>query len=378
MTKEQINIDLYNGLEEKETSTDILEELYAFEINLEDNKINDNFDILENLKLDDSNIWENNNELLSIEQVEEPNTEKKLEKVKIIEDTIDKDIHKVNITEEKISFIKNIKNSTIFLIKYISTSSMIFILLMWITNYSSYKTIALSYLAPEKLDQKQEQLYSAIESNNVSKEETKEEKVNILEQELIEKIKEEQKDWMTKNKTYHSMSKLLFKTEKENINLDIEIAPYENRVVIPKIWKNIPLIDVRKRSVKNVKELEQVFMDELVNWIVRYPWSAIPGKEWNSFIFWHSSNFPWMKWQYNDVFALLDKVVFDDEVIVYYDQKKYIYKIREKRVIRPGEVDILQRNKGKAEITLMTCWPVWTTLNRLIVIWELVEEKNNF
>jgi len=38
---------------------------------------------------------------------------------------------------------------------------------------------------------------------------------------------------------------------------------------------------------------------------------------------------------YNDVFALLDKVVFDDVVIVYYNQKKYTYKIREKKVITP-------------------------------------------
>jgi sortase (surface protein transpeptidase) len=160
---------------------------------------------------------------------------------------------------------------------------------------------------------------------------------------------------------------------KKNINLDIEITPYENRIIIPKIWKNIPLIDIKNRNIKWEKELENIFMKELENGVIRYPWSAKPWKEWNTFIFWHSSNFPWMKWDYNDIFALLDKVVYNDEVIIYYWQKKYVYKIREKKVITPWDVSILERNMKKSELTLMTCRPIWTTLNRLIVVWDLIE-----
>jgi sortase A len=119
--------------------------------------------------------------------------------------------------------------------------------------------------------------------------------------------------------------------------------------------------------------LNNIFMKELEQGIVRYPSSAKPWEDGNSFIFGHSSNFPWMKWDYNDVFSTLDNVAFDDEVIVYYGQKKYTYKIREKKVIAPGDVGVLKRNKNRKEITLMTCWPIGTTLNRLIVTWELVE-----
>jgi sortase A len=64
---------------------------------------------------------------------------------------------------------------------------------------------------------------------------------------------------------------------------------------------------------------------------------------------------------------LLDNVEFDDEIIVYYNQKKYRYIVREKSVITPGDTSILERDKNKSEITLMTCWPIGTTLNRLIV-----------
>ena len=127
------------------------------------------------------------------------------------------------------------------------------------------------------------------------------------------------------------------------------------------------------QQVKDVKELEDVFMKDLEKWVVRYPWSAKPGTNWNAFIFWHSSNFPWMPGEYKDVFALLDKLEFQDEIVVFYNQKKYTYKITEKKVVKPWDVSVLKRDNNKAEITLMTCWPVWTTKNRILVVWQLVE-----
>jgi LPXTG-site transpeptidase (sortase) family protein len=115
-------------------------------------------------------------------------------------------------------------------------------------------------------------------------------------------------------------------------------------------------------------------MKELEDWVVRYPWSSEPWRKWNTFIFGHSSNYPWIKWDYNDVFSLLWQVNLWDEIVSYYWQKKYKYRIIEKKVITPWNVSILKREKNKSELTLMTCWPVWTTINRLIVIWELIEE----
>jgi sortase (surface protein transpeptidase) len=42
-----------------------------------------------------------------------------------------------------------------------------------------------------------------------------------------------------------------------------------------------------------------------------------------------------MKGNFNDVFALLDNVEFGDQIIVYYNQKKYVYTVREKKIVRP-------------------------------------------
>lgn len=165
----------------------------------------------------------------------------------------------------------------------------------------------------------------------------------------------------------HSLA--AFVAKNENGSMDIEITPYENRIVIPKIGKNIPLVDITHTQVSGEDELNDIFMEELEKGVVRYPGSAKPGHEGNSFIFGHSSNFPWIKGAYNDVFALLDKLVADDEIIVYYGQEKFVYKITQKNVIKPGDVSVLKKNTpvGAKEISLMTCWPIGTTLNRLIV-----------
>ena len=228
------------------------------------------------------------------------------------------------------------------------------------TNYSAYSNLVKSYIFKEQLTQKSELLVHSVAASSIQEKAQEEKEID------------EQKD-LQDSTNPHSIKKILHVWEKNDLDLDIEIVPYENRVVIPKIAKNIPLVDIKNKKVENMTQLNDIFMEELENGIIRYPGSAKPGQEWNSFIFGHSSNFPWMEGDYNDVFALLDHVEYNDEIIVYYDQKKYTYKITKKQVITPGDVSVLKWNEDESEITLMTCWPIGTTLNRLIVQWELIE-----
>lgn len=242
----------------------------------------------------------------------------------------------------------------IFFVKYITTSSVIFWVLLVTTNYSAYTNIAKSFVMKDEAKKTTSKLLNSVNAANIT---------NIV----SEKVTEEKKDEKLSIKKYKK------ELDAKDINLDIEIAPYSNRIIIPKMGKNIPLLDVQNKNIDWANELNDIFMKELEKGIIRYPGSAKPGDDWVSFIFGHSSNLPWMKWDYNDVFSTLDSIVYWDEIIVYYGQEKYTYKIREKKVIKPWDVSVLKRNKDKSEISLMTCWPIWTTLNRLIVTWELVK-----
>jgi len=276
-----------------------------------------------------------------------------------------------NFDEIKENKSKNKKNSLLssflFLIKYLLSSTIIFFILLLVTNYSSYINIAKSYLYIEEIEKETDWLISSINANKIDDTEEK----NLSSEEEYNSAKDSKS---IKKENKYSIKKLLNESEKKLKNIDIEITPYSNRVVIPKLWKNIPLLDIENSNIKWEKELENIFMEELKNWIIRYPGSSIPWQLWNTFIFWHSSNFPWAWWSFNNVFALLDNLTNNDEVYIYYWQKKYTYKIKEKKVIFPWDTSILKRNNNIEELTLMTCRPIWTTLNRLLVIWELIKE----
>ena len=336
-------------IEEEKEIEEVLKTIIEEEVNLEE--IDDLQIIIE--------------EEISIEENKEAIIEEEIQKIK---SEIPENIH------EKIIEKKNkspILNNIIFFFKYITTSALIFVVLLATTNYSAYTNIARSYLFKEEMQRTELSIINSVEAAKIT--------TKIKEKEEI--IKKVEKEEINKKNTY-SMRKLTSGLNKSNYKLDIEITPFENRLIIPKIWKNIPLLDIKNQEISWPKELENIFMKELENGIIRYPGSTKPWTEWNTFVFWHSSNFPWIKWDFNDVFSLLDNLSYWDDIIMYYDQKKYIYRIKEKKVITPWDVEILKRDNKKDELTLMTCWPIWTTLNRLVVIWEIIEveeeiEKNN-
>lgn len=282
-------------------------------------------------------------------------------------------IEKVSPIEQKISEETKtshwIIDSFIFLVKYIATTATIFAVLMLTTNYQAYYQIAKSHFNSEAIAATEQGLINSVQA--ASWEDTE----LITAPEQPRKQKYESEEPIVRGTSY-SIKNLTDKTLQETAKLNIEITPYENRIIIPKIGKNIPLVEVTESLIGNEKELNDIFMKDLENGVVRYPSSVKPGEDGNTFIFWHSSNFPWIKWNYNEVFALMDKLSYGDEIIVYYEQKKYVYVIREKHVIDPKNVGVIKKSDLKPRLTLMTCWPIGTTLNRLIVAAELVEESN--
>lgn len=167
-----------------------------------------------------------------------------------------------------------------------------------------------------------------------------------------------------------------FDQDVPQVTLSVNVTPYEDRIVIPKIGKNIPLVNVEQHDASNSSEWEKIFMKELEKGIIKYPGSANPGEKGNSFIFGHSSNYPWAKGDFNDVFALLNELDNGDEIIVYFEQKKFVYVVKGKKIVKPGHVSSLGGTTDMKQMTLMTCWPLGTTLNRLLVITELKQETS--
>lgn len=291
----------------------------------------------------------------------------------ISEESIADELVKINKDRKHRKITNFVFNQVKFLSHYIIVSVVIFIVLLTTTNYSAYSKIAYNIINPENLKNSSREILNAMNSS----------KINVFADEESSSLWVEQQEKIKKNleesnlqlrDTYFSPKKLV--PLKSSVDLNVEIMPYENRLVIPKIWKNVPLVDVdSRRGNLDFNNLENLFMKELEKWVLRYPWTAKPGENGNVFMFWHSSNYAWENWNYNDVFALLDNLEFWDEIIIYYNQKKYTYVVNEKKVVKPGNVKILDRDPSKKEVSLMTCRPIGTSINRLIAFAELKEVK---
>ncbi len=150
--------------------------------------------------------------------------------------------------------------------------------------------------------------------------------------------------------------------------LKLEVSPPDDRVIIPRINQNVPIVNVSSENLikRDWNALETDIQDALKEGVVHYPGTAQPGDRGNVVITGHSSYFPWDPGRFKDVFALLHEIVVGDTVIVYHDQHKYTYEVFEKKVVNPDEVEVLTQ-EGDERLTLITCTPVGTNLRRLIV-----------
>lgn len=150
--------------------------------------------------------------------------------------------------------------------------------------------------------------------------------------------------------------------------LKLEVSPPDDRVIIPRINKNVPIVNVSSENLikRDWNALETDIQDALKEGVVHYPGTAQPGDRGNVVLTGHSSYFPWDPGRFKDVFALLHEIVVGDTVIVYHDQHKFTYEVYEKKVVNPDEVEVLTQ-EGDERLTLITCTPVGTNLRRLIV-----------
>ncbi len=266
-----------------------------------------------------------------------------------------------------------IRNGLSFLVRYVAVSSAVFAALLVVMNFSAYSTFVWNWISPESASANSVAFAEGMEKSKITAnaEENGEEADAEATAEAEDLKKRLEDSNITVRENILSPKKLV--PAKPQINVDFDIVPYENRIIVPKIGKNIPLVDVELTKNVDFDHMENIFMKELEKGVIRYPGTARPGENGNAFIFGHSSNFPWMPGEYNQVFALIDKLTYGDEIIVYYNQKKYVYVIREKKIVKPGDVKVLNRNPENKELSLMTCWPLGTTLKRMIVFAELQE-----
>lgn len=142
----------------------------------------------------------------------------------------------------------------------------------------------------------------------------------------------------------------------------------EFSVVIPKIGANARVIAGVDASD------EKAYLEALKKGVAHAAGTAFPGEGGHVFLFAHSTDYFWNVGTYNAIFYLLHKLEIQDEINIFHKGQRYVYRVVEKTVVDPSQVEYLTRKTDKEFITLQTCWPPGTTLKRLLIFAVRVTE----
>jgi sortase A len=140
------------------------------------------------------------------------------------------------------------------------------------------------------------------------------------------------------------------------------------RLVIPKINVDVPAI----YNVGNDYNSQMAAMSNGVAHFAIPGASSHPGQIGNTVLSGHSSNDLFDGGDYKFIFAQLEKMAVGDTIYANYESKRYTYVVTKMEVVKPTEVSKLVYPTDKPMLTLITCTPLGTSLNRLLVTAEQV------
>lgn len=120
-----------------------------------------------------------------------------------------------------------------FAFYYLSISTIVFIILMTSTNWNSYSTILSAYINPQDLIDSKNDIISVLDKSRVVvyADHTNQEDENQEEQDNLKK-KLEASNTIIREDRFSPKKLIPIETK---ISIDLEITPYDNRIIIPKI-----------------------------------------------------------------------------------------------------------------------------------------------
>lgn len=148
---------------------------------------------------------------------------------------------------------------------------------------------------------------------------------------------------------------------------DVAVSP-DPKLIIPKINVDVPV----NYNVTPDYDSQMKAMENGVAYFGIPGADSKPGQIGNTVLSGHSSNDVIDTGDYKFIFARLDHLENGDTIYVNYNSKRYTYTVTKKEVVKPTEVSKLVYQTDKPILTLITCTPLGTSLNRLLVTAEQV------
>lgn len=145
----------------------------------------------------------------------------------------------------------------------------------------------------------------------------------------------------------------------------VETADRGSWIRIPTLSTDVPLTAPRTMETDDVLRSLQVG-------VVRYANGVEPGHPGILAVAGHSTGEPW-KGRYRFAFLNARKLRPGDAILVDHGGVRYTYRVTGQRTINPALTPFLDTSAERPKLTLITCWPLWTTSERLAIEADLAE-----
>lgn len=131
----------------------------------------------------------------------------------------------------------------------------------------------------------------------------------------------------------------------------------------------IAKIGANARVYPNVDPSKQDdFLPILQKGVAHAKGTVFPGMKGNIYLFAHSTDNFWDVGRYNAIFYLIKNLAMGDEVVIFFQNKRYNYIVSDSKILEPWDISyITKAQSGKEQLILQTCWPPGTTWKRLLV-----------
>lgn len=140
----------------------------------------------------------------------------------------------------------------------------------------------------------------------------------------------------------------------------------ENKLIIPKLNIDAPInFDI------SISEVMEAMNHGVAHYRINGA-SAYPGEVGNFVVMGHSAGDIYSSNQYKFIFSGLERLEAGDIMYVHYNSVRYTYKMVGREIIWPTEVSKLVINTDKPIMTLVTCWPLGTSRQRLLISAEQI------
>lgn len=135
-------------------------------------------------------------------------------------------------------------------------------------------------------------------------------------------------------------------------------------------WIDIPAIEVSVPIALSPTVNDMDVVSTLQYGAALYPNGIKPGRPGNVFIAAHSTGEPW-RGAYRFAFLRLNELEVGHEISLDYNNARYTYKVMTKEIIHPDPSFLVPFDGASPTLTLMACWPLWTSSQRILVTADL-------